>query len=577
LATGNFFFGAFTRIPGVRAGVDDSGLTPIQIGSPRTVAIIGKADGGIPKTPILISLPQQASQMLRSGELLEATLRCFNASPEVRGASLVYIVRVDPATAASKALLDAGGGTTITLNAVNYGPLDNQIKASVANGTTVGKKITLKQGLAVYAKDDLYQAALTIQYTGAGSASTLTINATSLVTGVTGGPGGETLNLVFTSYATIQALADAIDANPAYTAVVNHRNPQAATANAFDFVTTVDLKTAPVIVTSTLQAIVDWLNSGAQDLVTAVRGATGLLPANITDTYLTGGANGSVVNQDWQDCFDALQTKDVAFVCPISGDASLHAMAVTHAQLMSASGKTPRKAFVGGISGEKTATLSNYVARAQAINSDRGVLAVQGVKDYDIYGNLVTFPPYIFAAQMAGMQSGVNEIGDAITHKSMKAVGLEWTPTEGDKEIIIDKGGCLVELVENRGFFRVVRGITTWRQNDAYHRVEISTGIALDEVVRDVIEALEQYVGQKASPLIATRALSTTKSVLKGLEEAQIIVGDDTNRAFKNLMASIAGDTLTIEFDCSPVVPINFIRIRVHATTFSGVITAAVA
>lgn len=578
MATGNFFAGTFTRRPRVAAKVDDYGLTPISAGPTRTVAIIGIATGGEPKVPQLFASPTDAAAVLRGGDLLTAIRRAFSPSTEFNGAALVYAVRVNPATKATLTLKDAGVINVITLTSVNWGLDENQIKVKVEAGGTQGKKITLAKGTEVYAQDNLYRTAFSIHYTGAGSVATMTITGTTLTTAVTGGPGGENLNVDLATYNTLQKLVDFIAAQAAgvYTVVVTGPNPDAATLNGLDFVTAQDIKTTTVTVLATLQAIVDWLNSGQQPLVTAVRLTpnAGQPPTNLAYTYLTGGAEGSTQNTDWQACFDALQTRDIAFVVPVSSDAAIHAMADTHCQLMSADGRRPRRAFVGAAAGEYSSTLSNYLTRAQNLNSDRTALAIQGVKGYDdLTGLAITWPPYIMAAAWAGLQAGVPEIGDSITQKAIRATGLEWLPTKGETEIALAGGLLIAELAENRGFYRIVRGLSSWLKTDAYHRVEISVGIALDEVVRRVVDGLDLFLGQKASPLILHRIASRTQTILISLQEQGVIVGDDAHPAYRDIVVKLSGDTAQVDFACQPVLVINFINVTVHAETFTGVVT----
>src|SRR5215467_14449017 len=65
--------------------------------------------------------------------------------------------------------------------------------------------------------------ALTIRYTGTGTAATMTISGNLLTTTVTGGPGGEnlSLNLLSASYDTMSELWSTIAGKSGYTAVAD--------------------------------------------------------------------------------------------------------------------------------------------------------------------------------------------------------------------------------------------------------------------------------------------------------------------------------------------------------------------
>ncbi len=60
---------------------------------------------------------------------------------------------------------------------------------------------------------DIIAEALKIQYTGSGSSAVVDISGTTLTTTITGGPGGENLNLTFTNFPTIKELVDEINTN----------------------------------------------------------------------------------------------------------------------------------------------------------------------------------------------------------------------------------------------------------------------------------------------------------------------------------------------------------------------------
>src|SRR5262249_8530806 len=222
-----------------------------------------------------------------------------------------------------------------------------------------------------------------------------------------------------------------------------------------------------------------------------------------------------------------LESIDASYIVPLSDDAAIHDKILTHVTTMSSDGRRPRRAFAGAALNEKTPDLANYLNRTLALNSDRVALIAQGIKVFNDQDQLITLAPYFAAAQIAGMQAGLPEVGEPLTHKSIEIVGLEWVPTGADLELMIEFGVLPIALVENRGFFRIERGITTWRKNDAFHRVEISTGVAVDEVIRRVVQDLEdRFIGHKASPVVVYRVVSATETILKLLQGQNIIVGD---------------------------------------------------
>lgn len=76
------------------------------------------------------------------------------------------------------------------------------------------------------------------------------------------------------------------------------------------------------------------------------------------------------------------------------------------------------------------------------------------------------------------------------------------------------------------------------------------------------------------------RAISITESTLRELarEEPQgpgVLAGSAESPAYRNITASLEGDVLRVEFECSPVIPVNYVLATIFAVPFSGVATAA--
>ena len=94
--------------------------------------------------------------------------------------------------------------------------------------------------------------------------------------------------------------------------------------------------------------------------------------------------------------------------------------------------------------------------------------------------------------------------------------------------------------------------------------------------MRNVLDDLR---GKKGSPAILSEAVSRVDSILRTLAMPEpmgpgVIVGDKINPAYKNITASLDGDVLRVEFQCSPVIPVNYIPIAIHAVPYSGTASA---
>jgi hypothetical protein len=287
-------------------------------------------------------------------------------------------------------------------------------------------------------------------------------------------------------------------------------------------------------------------------------------------TYLAGAVDGTVTNTEWSNAFTVLQSSDVQWVVPVSSDPSIHAMADAHVAFMSNVGRMERRAICGTPAGTSDAAA---IVLAKALNSDRTSLVHLGYYDYNAAGALTLYPPYLLAALLAGAFSGVNP-GTALTNKTIKVRGLERklrNPTDTDALI----NGGILAVEETSSGFKVVKSVSTWLVNDNYNRVEVSTGVALDFVARNVRQALDVLRGEKGNALTLARAKSIVTGTLTELarQEPQgpgVLAGDDANPAFKNVSVSLAGDVLRVEYQCSPVIPVNFVLVSIFAVPFSA-------
>jgi hypothetical protein len=569
-----FFNGRLIVSPTTASVVNDEAMRNQNLSVGNIVALVGRSASGAPKTALRFGSPQEAQRELVSGELLDAVLAAFDPSAQTGGPQTVVAVRVNPAVQATGVLKNAAAANVINLTSTNYGLVQNQIKFKVEAGSIDGLRVTVQQGQNYYSQDNVARRALSVQYTGAAASATLTVNDTTLVLSAPAGTPVATIALA--EYPLVQDLVDRINSVAGFVSSVLDRNGTKATASALDHVTAAqDVKTAAYIVRGDLQAVVDWINGAGEGFLNAARVAgAGAKPAVTPFTFLSGGSDGVTTFDDWSDAFEALQSVDVQWVTPISSDPALHALADAHVAYMSNIGLKERRAIVGTASGTSDV---QAIAAAKALNSDRTSLVHLGHYNYDTTGKLVLFPPYISAALIAGMFSGVNP-GTPLTNKTIKVRGLERdlrNPT--DTDVLINGGVLCLENTESG--YKVVKSISTWLVNDNYNRVEQSTGVALDFTARNVRQALDALRGQKANPLALPRANSITDSALRELSRPEpqgpgVLAGDAVNPPYRNIKSSLEGDVLRVEYECSPVNPINYVLVTIYAVPFTGAAAA---
>lgn len=568
-----FFNGRLYVSPTTVSAVDDSALANQALAQSNALAVLGPSTGGTPNVPLTFGNPTDALATLISGDLLTAVQKAFNPSNQTGGPASVTAIRVNPATQSTLILYDAGAAAAIDLSSADFGQYTSGISVSVATGSVTGKLVTTQYGQNYYTQDNITRSLFQVQYSGAQATATMSITGTTLVLNAPVGVPVATLQ--FATYPTVQALVSAINAVAGFSATVQSGNGALATTNSFDYVTAVDVKTAPYTALAVLQAVIDYLNSASQPIVTATRAANaGLPPANILATYLAGGSDGTITNTNWQNGYTALQNVDVQWVVPASSSPSIHAMNDTHCQFMSSIGQSERRGICGMALGSTDAAA---LAEALTLNSDRTGLVHIGMYDYDLFGNLTLYPAYITGAMVAGGFAGSSP-GTPMTNKSLTVRGLErvlQVPTQTDPLIL----GGVMPITQTAGGFKVVKSISTWLANLNFNRVEMSTGAAVDYVSRSVRAALDPLRGQAGSLSVLSQAGSITDTTLRQLAIPPptgpgCIVGNSTNPAYKNITASLVGDILAVSFQCSPVIPVNYITVTIYAVPFSGSVSA---
>lgn len=209
----NVLFGSqVIQRPGVYTNVNPQGTAVITAGAPSVVALVGQSNGTPPNVPQTWSSPLQTSA-LRGGELQDGVNFTWNPSGTAGGASEVITVRVGEPTQASASLLDSTGNKTILLNSVDYGSWTNGIQYAVSSGAASTERIVTLQ----YTPDNFKLVspslgeAMTIEYTGNGTSSTVTLttslSAPSTPT-LTAGTGGS-----LTSGTTVYAVVTATNAS----------------------------------------------------------------------------------------------------------------------------------------------------------------------------------------------------------------------------------------------------------------------------------------------------------------------------------------------------------------------------
>ena len=560
-----FFNGRKWTTPVVMSKIDESDMFNVNGDVGNVLAVIGTSTGGVPNKAVYFGSAADAQSTLRSGPLLDGIIRAFDPSAQTVGPATVVALRINPAVQGSLALKDSLGADVIDIVSTDYGRYTNGIKIKIETGSASGKLVSTMLGEEYYTGDNVALNAMTVHYTGAlatQATATMTITGLELKLYAPAATLVSTIDLAV--FDTVVQVVDAINQVPGFSADLGD-GVDVVSYQGLDFCTAQDVKTAAYTVTANLSAIVNWINGQGEGYITATRKTNvGTVPVNLGWTYLSGGSDGTTTTQSWQDGYTALQAEDIQWLVPVTSEPAIHAMNDAHCAYMSNVARKERRGIVGSAIGT---TDAQAVTIAKSLNSDRTSLVHLGMYDYDANGRLKLYPPYVLAALLGGMFSGVNP-GTALTNKFIKARGLERklrNPT--DTDILINGGVLCVE--DTPEGYKVVKSISTWLINDNFYRVEQSVGVAGDFTSRRLRDALKDFIGAKGTPQTAAFALARVITVLDDLARPEpmgvgVLAGDAKNPAYRGVSVNLEGDVLRVEMQCSLVVPINYIPIVIH-------------
>jgi hypothetical protein len=566
-------FGGQTVVaPQVVSSLDDSALQASGIAASSVVAVVGPSTGGKPNTALAFTSISDAITTLRTGTLLDVMRRVFDPGAGNSGAAKVIAVRVTnggtPALRSTRTLLDGAAVSAVVLTSVDYGVWNNQIRVKVAAGTNQGLKLTTAAPIAGVVQnvinDNVYRALMSIQYTGAGSAATVTITATQLTTTATGA-AGDNQTLTFAANPTIQTLVDSLNASGVYAAAVLGLGTEVSTT--LDGISpSADIKPLALTFTANLQAVIDTFNGGP--FVTAARSTSLVQPAVVGFTYFTGGTDGAaIVNADWTTAMAVLEPEVVGIVSLATDIAAIHAAAATHVTTMS-NAKRERIAVLGGTTGE---TVTQTITRATNLGNDRVSIVYPGLQDADsVTGVLTTYPPYVTAGAVAGLLSG-GKVQQAATFRYIGPLAMEIRLKDSDVDALITGGVIPVQNVTGKGN-RVVQSVTTNTVTKNYVHNEVSVRRAADVVLSTVRDACEPVVATTTGPEVVGLVFSNVESALNTLFTQRILVGTKGSATppYKNITVGITGNVVNITFQAQVGVPANYILIVAHLSPFSS-------
>jgi len=554
--------GGYSRIDSVKGA---AGLASANNG-----VIMGKSKGGKPQTLLQFNTRAEAVNALRGGDLMEAVRLAFNPGNDYVPQT-IYAMRVNTAAAGTLSLYETPPATNlmITVTSLDYGLWVNQIQLTLASASPSGKKVTISyQSDEDEVFDDIVRQSFTIEYTDAACSMTI-VNKSSAKTLTTTAGYFNSNPITLTDFDTMGEMAAFINAQTDYTCTVIAGQENASPIE-LDAVSGLDIYTTAKTVMSDMQAIIDTINAGSARVkaVAANADVDRAVPGNVI-LFITGGTEGTYDVAQWTSALVVLEAENIQFIST-PDDAvvltGLPAQLKDHCTAMSAvTGRKERQFLIGAP--WKAAAIATEIAAAQAIavtsNSKYGVYVFNGGTQYDVNGVLQNRGGCFAACMLMGMAC-TTAINMPLTFKTLNLIELEWALSTSQLEQLTGKGVCPINYNTN-GNPHCVRQIQTYQTDDLKWN-EFSMAKEMLFASRDLRAYIESLFAGKPGT-------SLSGGVLKGTVEARLdmykelgifITNPDTGLAWWNVIISISGDTILIDYDAYVTAPVNFMFITNH-------------
>lgn len=590
------FNGSNYITPVTASAVDASGMDAKTSSFGNVLALVGATKAINPMTVVRFNSYAAAARQLRDpvdNFALKAIEKAFNPSNETGSPDyLLFVNAKTTGTPITQTLLSTIGQTAITLTQVKSGV---NLKVVIEEGSLkVGKKskslklINADDGTTLASDDSVsaYYFQLTAQTATAGLSVTVTADKLTI---------NNTINnndFLFSTSTTVGALIGAI--NDKKIAGLNQIDLQIGNGVKNASTTKLDLRSSTLIgqassssnnavkhaagvwitghVSAVALAFSTMTDSVGGPLVT-VTTATGNV-ADVANIAVQMGVNPVPVATfaSWSEAIDLLRVHRVNWLVPLTDDNSVFDLVNKHCAYMSNTVFMERRALFGLSSGIADVEAGDI---ALIMDNERASVVHLGFSDVekDSAGQLIMYPPYCTAALLAGMICGVTP-GTALTNKSINVTGMQkWLVYPQQTDDLIKKGVvCCVRNFD--GVVKVLQSITT-AQTANYHKREMSVGVAADFTAQAVRNILDPLRGKKKTPYMRAEVISRAKTALDELSKMEpqglgVLVGDAKNPSYKGLTVSEGADWIRLEFQCSPIIPANYIGITIHTVAYSG-------
>lgn len=524
--------------------------------SAGNIVILGFADTGEPNKLLVFDSANDARGELTAGEGLQGIIESFKPGNDLVPQQVGFI-RVNPGTQSSRTL-QLSSSDRYGITSFSWGVPMNQVRLKFSAGTTGGtRKIETEFKGNTNEQDNIERKSFSLQYTGAGSSATMTINATTLATTVTGGPGSEDLAIPLADLPTISELVEFINNNAAYTAtiitsIITQKSIE------IDAVTAQDIRTASYTVKSDYQAVFEALQADPLLGTITKEGTIRTLPDNDGDfVYLTGATSGAYTTTEFTASLLVLEQEDVQLLATPSTEIAVHVLIKDHCVTMNGvEGRKERQFYVGGATGE---TVEQVKTRNATLNSSFGSNCSPGYYNFNDDGVETLFSASYYGCQQVGMVSAL-ALNTPTTSKTANI--LRWEKDYKRSEINdLIKNATLVGAKDEDGTFITIRSLTTF-QDALLQKNEASIMRETLFQAADLRRAISK--GLVGTPNVGNDQIAAATSIFtRRIADwaGQKIILPFNGALFTGLVITINGDIINIQYETKNTAPTNFVFI----------------
>jgi len=579
------FDGKDLFIPGYYGRRDLSALD-VGVATGSRFLLLGECKAGIPYTATTdypnvlnrvnwVTNTEELKLIVRDGAAYDGALFALTPSshPGVNGVPAVGVIRVNQATRATLTEVDIDANDCIKVDSLDYGLYTNQIRYQITAGTTTGKKLSVRFETKTVEQDDVNYEIFTLVYAGAGGTNIITIDPVGNLVCTTAGPNvpADDVTISLATYDTAAEIVAYFNAHTSgtYTAVLTGDGTfKSIKLDKLLVGDAIDIKTIKTI-SAILQACIDWFNNSSAYCVADHPAVKTYREPDVMAAYeylATGSEGAAVITSDYTTALANIAAlDDASFVGVMTGDAAVHAVLSTHLTTMSEStGKNERQGCVGAALSAAKATM---IAEAKAINNNLVGYFGSEIKRYNALGVLTTYAGFYGACEIMGMSAG-NAINFAPTNKMINAIAINALPV-GINDYI--KAGIMVATPSSLGGIRTVRSVTTSQATNIIANEWSAMRTAL-YITKDHRTYVESLIGEPGDTTILESVQNRARLRLEYyVDQGWLVVDPAFGNAYRNIVFSVSGDVVTMNYEGTLVIPFNFMLVT-HNFTVVGAI-----